>query len=58
MMAQEVTFALAKHQYFIGITIQYLIYLHLVTDFHCKREKSLTVGGIPCKKYTRPSHER
>ncbi len=52
MMAQEVTFALAKHQYFIGITIRRHIYLHLVTDFHCKREKSLTERGIPCKKYT------
>ena len=52
MMAQEVTFALAKQQYFIGITMRQHIYLHLVTDFHCKREKSLTDVGIPCKKYT------
>jgi hypothetical protein len=52
MMAQEVTFALAKQQYFIGITIREHIYLHLVTNFHCKREKTLTERGIPCKKYT------
>ena len=58
MMAQEVTFALAKQQYFIGITMKRVIYLHLVTDFHCKREKSLTEVDIPCKKYTPPSHER